>query len=130
MTIDNIMATISAAERKLERIDGVVLPEMALSDDRIQTLCSRIAKWAVDPDAIQGHRDRIVVITGTNGETARTSTNPDARSRHKCSNSVGLSFEMAGLRVAPYVPQSKHHRSRLDESQVRQYGLGSRLGSP
>ena len=101
---DNLTELVEAlhaeAKRKLGRIDGVVLPELSITDEQFNALrqclpqeCFLIAGVGRgDSDGLRG------------------------------TNQVKLSFP----RLADVV-QRKHHPWKLDESQVIQYGLGGVL---
>src|ERR1039457_6550679 len=88
------------AMRKLGRIDGVVLPELSITDEQFRALRKSLPQECF---LIAGVGDR---------ETAG----------HRGMNEVWLSFPPLAD-----VVQKKHHPWKLDESQVIQYGLGGVL---
>ena len=128
---ERIVAAAEAVQHHHGRLDAIVLPEMACGSTDFDELCRDLGQWATADgsacDCAQQKsrlaRDGLVVIAGVadRDETA-VGTN-----KHAGTNQVAVSFQVAGLRVAPANQQAKHHRWRLDGGQVRQYGLGSQL---
>ena len=98
--VDLVKALWAEAVRKLGRIDGVVLPEMAVTEDQFRALRNNLP-----PECF--------VVSGV-GRNA-TASEPGA-------NEVRLSFPPLAD-----VVQKKHHPWKLDEAQVIQYGLGGVL---
>ncbi|MGA2741298.1 MAG: hypothetical protein ABSG65_28150 [Bryobacteraceae bacterium] len=88
------------AKRKLGRIDGVVLPELSITDEQFSAL-----RTTLPPECF--------LIAGVGGRET-----PGQRA----TNEVWLSFPPLAD-----VVQRKHHPWKLDESQVIQYGLGGVL---
>lgn len=88
------------ANRKLGRIDGVILPELAVTDQQFQVLRDNLPQ-------------ECFLIAGV----GHSATN-DQRGM----NEVMLSFP-----TLDDVVQRKHHPWKLDKAQVIQYGLGGRL---
>jgi len=88
------------AKRKLGRIDGVVLPELSITNDQFRALRKSLPEECLLIAGVGGHEN-------------------DAQ---RGINEVWLSFP-------PHkdVVQRKHHPWKLDESQVIQYGLGGVL---
>ena len=95
-----VEALHAEAKRKLGRIDGVVLPELSITDEQFRALRDRLP-----PECF------IVAGVGRSGTDGKRGT-----------NEVRLSF-----RSLEDVAQRKHHPWKLDESQVIQYGLGGVL---
>jgi hypothetical protein len=92
------------------RIDGVVLPELALrSNDEFDRAFSDLVE--IIPDAF--------LISGFGGKSAHPPYDV---------NELGYRVWLGGDRNLDFRhTQGKHHRWRLDESQIRQYGLTHRL---
>jgi hypothetical protein len=88
------------ADRRLGRIDGVILPELAVTDRQFQVLRDKLPQ-------------ECFLVAGV----GRSATN-DQRG----TNEVRLSFP-----TLDEVVQRKHHPWKLDEAQVIQYNLGGRL---
>jgi hypothetical protein len=88
------------AKRKLGRVDGVILPELAVTDQQFSALRGRLP---ADCFLIAGVGRRAM---------------PD----HPGSNEVRLSFP-----PVQEVVQKKHHPWKLTRSQIIQYGLGGVL---
>jgi predicted amidohydrolase len=97
---DSVMALYTEATRKLGRVDGIVLPEMAVSAEQFGALRAKLPQDCF-----------IVSGVGNRG-----------RGEERGTNEVRLSFP-------PHeeVVQKKHHPWKLTESQVVQYGLGGVL---
>lgn len=88
------------AKRKVGRIDGVILPEMAVTIEQFRDLRKELP-----------HDCFIVAGVGEGATSDRRAT-----------NEVRLSFPPLGE-----IAQKKHHPWKLNESQVIQYGLGGVL---
>ena len=97
---ERVQALHTEAKRRLGRIEGVVLPELSITDEQFRALRESLPQ---DCFLVAGVGDR---------ETAG----------HPGTNEVRLSFP-----PLPDVVQRKHHPWKLNESQVIQYGLGGVL---
>jgi hypothetical protein len=101
---DNLTEFVEAlhaeGKRKLGRIDGVVLPELSITDEQFRALRKRLPQDCF-----------LVAGVGRSGADSRRGT-----------NEVRLSFPSLSDIV-----QRKHHPWKLNESQVIQYGLGGVL---
>jgi hypothetical protein len=91
-----------AGVAKLGRIDGVILPEAAVSLDGHRGL----SKWVLEKGAF--------LITGV-GESSKPGIEQGTNTVH---------IDIPGMET---LIQKKHHRWKLDGSQIAQYGLGGRL---
>jgi hypothetical protein len=89
-----------AAVEKMGRIDGIVLPEAALSAEQHKLLSDAVL------------RRHAFLVSGV-GESSQP-------------NNHGQNFLYVDLPATSLV-QHKHHRWMLDQPQISQYGLGSRL---
>ena len=101
---ENLTAFVEAlhaeGKRKLGRIDGVVLPELSITDEQFRAL-----RKGLPPECF------LVAGVGRSETNGRRGT-----------NEVRLSFPSL-----KDVSQRKHHPWKLDEGQVIQYGLGGVL---
>jgi len=95
-----VEALYAEAKRKLGRIDGVVLPELSITDGQFAAI-----RKMLPPECF------IVAGVGRSNSNGQRAT-----------NEVKLSFP-----TLEDVVQKKHHPWKLDESQVIQYGLGGGL---
>jgi len=95
--LDLVQALYEEAKRKLGRVDGVILPELAMTEPQFQALR---AKLPIDCLLVSG--------VGSGATATRRGT-----------NEVRLSFP-----PLQEVVQKKHHPWKLNEAQVIQYGLG------
>jgi predicted amidohydrolase len=98
--VDLVKSLFDEAVRKLGRVDGVVLPEMAVNEDQFRTL-----RETIPPECF--------LVSGV-GRSATGSK--------RGANEVRLSFP-----PLEDVVQKKHHPWKLNEAQVIQYGLGGVL---
>jgi len=98
---EKILRIVEAAETLIGDIHGVVLPELALSSSEHQKLLQQL------------ERKGIFLVAGVGI--------PGDRDNHPA-NEVRVSFPSFET-----VTQQKHHRWKLEEHQISQYGLGSRL---
>ena len=100
------------AKAKVGRIDGIVLPELALaSTEEFDQLL----------EAVRREDKSIFVVAGIGGK------DPDQHEDSFCNNSVGYYGPTMDEELVVKHFQHKHHRWRLDESQIRQYGLSHTL---
>lgn len=90
------------AERMLGRVDGVVLPELAITEEQFRALRDMLPQ-------------ECFLVAGV----GRAATG-----NQRGANEVRLSFP-----TLDEVVQRKHHPWKLDEAQVIQYGLGGRLST-
>ncbi|HUO28599.1 MAG TPA: hypothetical protein VMU80_05250 [Bryobacteraceae bacterium] len=94
-----VEALYAEAKRNLGRIDGVVLPELSLTDQQFRDL-----RDILPPDCF--------IVAGVGG----------ADKQGRGENEVRLSFPPMDV-----LRQKKHHPWKLNESQIVQYGLGGVL---
>ena len=98
---------IKEATRKVGQIDGLILPELAMS----RSDYTRLARAVVTPRRFMisgvGEKARNALSCGTN-EVMMDVRNPESP----------LQFRLT---------QKKHHRWKLNKSQIIQYGIGSNL---
>jgi len=92
---------LDAANEHIGRVDGIVLPEAAVTPAQHEA----IAKFAGD--------NKIFLVSGV-------ATVPEGGTPGCNQVSINLPFNEE-------LVQKKHHRWKLDESQINQYGLGSIL---
>lgn len=108
---ESILDLLKEARSVVGPIDGVVLPELsvvpsqhqALRDKLIPENCFLICGVAAAPQVVGEAGDNYVVID------------------------IPVSNPEGGKPTYIEIKQSKHHRWRLDRSQIVQYGLGSQL---
>jgi len=100
--LEAVETLYSAALNEVGRIDGVVLPELALSEDQH----GAVRNFVLAHEAF--------LVSGV-GDASKPSI------------AHGINRVYLDIPHEESLSQSKHHRWKLDESQTRQYGLGSRL---
>lgn len=97
---------IKLAERQVGRIDGIILPELALSSSEYRALAKEFVT------------DRRFLVAGV-GKPA---------SKKQCgTNSVKMDVVLPGFELQVQLEQQKHHRWKLNKSQIMQYGIGTNL---
>jgi hypothetical protein len=105
-TVRRIRQILEASEKCVGRVDGVILPELAVSPKEHEALANTIVS------------DKRFLVCGV-GHAGKNS----------CCGSNYLTVDMflpgSSLRVP--LSQSKHHRWKMDKSQIMQYGIGSNL---
>jgi hypothetical protein len=89
------------------RIEMVILPELALEREFEST---EVYRWAKSHD--------LFLVCGVAEESAGPSPGR---------NFVTVGIPFSGTRYYSTIEQNKHHRWRLDRSQIVQYGLGGQL---
>ena len=98
--LELVQALFVEAQRKLGRVDGVILPELALTDSQFLALRAKLPIGCF-------------LVSGVGSGPTDT---------QRGSNEVRLSFP-----PLQDVVQKKHHPWKLNEAQVIQYGLGGVL---
>lgn len=102
----HVRETFRQASKQVGPIDGVVFPELAVT--------------ALDFDQVSNF------VLGQGAFLISGIAEPPAPGRRQGRNYLAVDFPFpGGLWVR--LRQQKHHRWRLDKSQIKQYGLGSRL---
>lgn len=99
-------ALINTAERDGEPMHGLVFPEGALTEQLLNDVVPALAKR---------HRSLEMVISGL-----MTGKKPAKRN-------MAAHFRIANGQIIGSFSQSKHHRWKLDASQITRYGLGAKL---
>jgi hypothetical protein len=105
LSTKQVESLITEAERMMGQVHGIILPELALS----QSDFDRLSKYVVDKRSLF-----LIAGVGTPAKASKPPSHP--------MNEVLFSIPLFGD-----YRQSKHHRWRLDQQQLSQYGLGSRL---
>ncbi len=101
-----IQQLITEGRREVEKVDAVVLPETALTEEMAIKVASVLGREANIELFVTG-------VVARDGDRAR--------------NRTFSAIYKGGSAVASWT-QSKHHRWKLDEQQVRRYNLGHVLG--
>ncbi len=101
-----IVDLLAEAERQVGRIDGVILPELSLSEEQHGLLAPKILQRSTFLIAGIGHC---------------------AQRGRPGLNYLRFDVPLSGHDFRVSLQQSKHHRWRLDKSQIMQYGLGTNL---
>lgn len=102
---DIIDSLCAEASLQLGSLDGVIMPELALTSDDYEAVRERVLAKS------------LLLITGVGREATQHS-----RGENQLCVDVPLSRYHA-----VHFRQAKHHRWRLDASQIQTYGIGARL---
>lgn len=123
----DLLAMLEEAEISVNRIHLIVFPEQALTEAERDEILEALATRQIHED--RRNRTRIpMVLSGIRaGGSADSSTNRGSRSGPGGTNKVVLSTFFAGKWYQ--MEQNKHHRWRLNETQILQYGLGGALAA-
>lgn len=105
---DTLLGLIRAAQREVREVDGVVLPELALS--------KRVASWLARELASESGLE--LFVSGV--------LVPGTRRDRLPRNAVYAAFFVDGKLGLSWL-QGKHHRWKLDRSQICRYHLGDAL---
>jgi hypothetical protein len=104
--VDVLKRLVKCAEKTIGRVDGVLLPELALTVKSVEQTSKALVK-----------EDRFMVAgvgspphQGLNGE-----------------NYIRFDVMLPGNEYLAELVQKKHHRWKLDKNQIIQYGIGSAL---
>lgn len=99
--VDRVMSLLRRAETLVGRVDALIFPELSMTRPAFEALQQRV-------------QQRLLIAgVGTEGTEAR----------------LGKNEVVVSWRDADSIDQSKHHRWRLDEYQIEQYGLGPSLAA-
>lgn len=104
-TLPDLVRVYNAAIRTVGRVDGVILPELAVTE----------AQYVALRDQVLARQS--FLVTGFAGR----------RKDGYGLNCLAMDFPRPDKTVLSIGPQHKHHRWRLDKAQILQYGLGSVL---
>jgi hypothetical protein len=104
--VKRLTNVLRVAREQVGRIDGVVLPELALRDNHYE----QVKNAVLDTDSF--------LISGVG------SPSTDKKVGTNC---VALDIPIVGLDFQTNIRQSKHHRWKLTKSQILQYGLSTHL---
>ena len=115
---DFVVRLLKKAREHVHRVHVVVLPEAALSIGELAEVKRAVANEAVDGQVP-------LIVTGLRGRDADaeplTGRTEDRESANRIVLSVFFAEKWYDLK------QEKHHRWKLDKSQIQQYGLGGVL---
>lgn len=118
-----VVEMVERAEREVERVDVVVLPELALNSVFYSHMVQRFASDA----KVQVQ----IAIAGVLGRSEKRGISPEESSENASqgfkNSAVTTVFTAAGDDVVLVSQQQKHHRWKLDAPQIVQYSLGSAL---
>lgn len=112
-----IVELIREAQREVEQIDGIVLPELAVDAKTYSQIARRLCE---EPD-IRAQ----FLISGVLGRVQES--DPVIHHQEFKNTAVTTVFYAGGSEVAMVSLQKKHHRWKLDNSQITQYSLGDAL---
>jgi hypothetical protein len=104
--VKRLSAVLKEATTQVGRIDGVVLPELALDDQRHEI----VKNVVLDNDSF--------MVSGVGSPSSSTGVGK---------NCVALDIPIVGLDFQTNIRQGKHHRWKLTKSQILQYGLSTHL---
>src|SRR4029077_20748514 len=94
------------ARKQVGRIDGVVLPELALRDN---------------------HHEEVKNAVLDTGSFLISGVGSPSTEKKVGANCVALDIPIVGLDFQTNIRQNKHHRWKLTKSQILQYGLSTHL---
>jgi hypothetical protein len=103
--VKQVRALFDAATERVARIDGVILPELALTWRQHAAISREVL------------RRNAFLIAGV--------AEPSTRQRNAGRNVLAFDVPIEDQKVS--LVQHKHHRWKLDGNQIRQYGLGTEL---
>ena len=104
--IKTLNEVVRSAEKTIGRIDGVILPECALTPKSVQRISSAVVR-----------EDRFL-IAGV-GRPAQQDTTGE--------NYICFDVMLPGGEFLTELTQRKHHRWKLEKNQIIQYGIGGTL---
>jgi hypothetical protein len=104
--VRRLAAVLKEATAQVGRIDGVVLPELALDDQRHEI----VKNVVLDNDSF--------MVSGVGSPSSDNGVGK---------NCVALDIPIVGLDFQTNIRQGKHHRWKLNKSQILQYGLSTHL---
>jgi hypothetical protein len=121
-----LRSLVQAAEHAVGKIDGVIFPELALDPKGVDLISNAIVRQ--NRFLIAGVGEPAKLETSSFRRQQRSKLSPNANNRWACGkNYVRFDVALAGGEFVVGLEQSKHHRWKLDRSQILQYGIGSAL---
>ncbi len=99
---------IAQAEKEVDQVDMILMPELALDDDSFWMLVEQLKPKSKK-------RNPVLLVTGVKTETADKKSINVART-------ILIANELKG-----HIDQKKHHRWKVDDSQIRTYALAEAL---
>jgi hypothetical protein len=106
LDVKRLKRVLAVAKNQVGRIDGVVLPELALTNNTHRQV----------KNAVLDNGSFLISGVGSSSSEKRVGT-----------NCVALDIPIVGLDFQTNIRQSKHHRWKLTKSQILQYGLSTHL---
>ena len=109
---DFVVDLIDAAQSEVRRVDIVVFPELALTNDLASAMAEAVASHYHELSSASGDGVSLgpgMLICGTSGDSG--------------GQNHAMTFVLDGDEVWG-LPQSKHHRWRIDGHQIKSYHLG------
>jgi hypothetical protein len=103
---DEIRGLVRAAENTMGRIDGIVIPELALTPASVDQISKTILR-----------EDRFLIA----------GVGKPARKNESGENYIRFDVMLPGGEYSAPLRQQKHHRWKLDKNQIMQYGIGATL---
>jgi hypothetical protein len=97
-----VSSVYAKAVDTMGRIDGVILPELALTTEQYESISKNVLS------------KNSFLISGVGSSSVR-------------GKAPGKNYIRVDFPRLPPITQSKHHRWKLDRNQISQYGLGTRL---
>lgn len=113
--VSEIEDLLRAARREVGRVDGIVLPELALREAEFQSLRRSLAKE--DTFLLSGVR---TMNPHSGNEVNKFTFDFKLKLPDSVANKSAALFRQE-------IEQIKHHRWKLEKSQITQYGLGAAL---
>lgn len=108
--IDFVSGLIRAAEQQVGCIHEIVFPEASLTTQLAIALARGLARR---------HKRLECLIAGAGGSRVK--------GKRQVPRNCALTIELRDGRVSAFVEQEKHHRWKVDDSQIRTYGLAHAL---
>ena len=110
-SVDFVQSLLSEAEERVGHVDGIVFPELAMTETEFNAITKAVATTSR------------FVVAGV-GTAAQSSAGTNVAILEVVDPVL---TDKVGDHVHVQVPQNKHHRWKLERNQITQYGIGANL---
>ncbi len=118
---------LNDAEQSVNRVHLIVFPELALTEQELDEILEKLAKRS-NANGSSSRTQIPMVLAGIRSDETQEPVASHASTVFPAGgNRVVLSTFFAGKWYQ--IAQNKHHRWKLNESQIQQYGLGGALAA-
>lgn len=119
---------IKEAQKRVGSISVVVLPELALPTEALNRFAVELSGRCPELEMVICGSLTKVEIGGREGVEPSQATTPSAEIR-TASQNIATTFRVRDRKTVRKLSQAKHHRWKIDDGQIFQYGMARELAS-